>query len=196
MTVSLIDVSTYLPGEPVPRGLLRAVRRIRRAARQLDVPRPEIPPPRRRGRDSDRHGRARRRRSGGPPRPRRPRRRRCADHPHPDARHAVLRRRWRDGPPAGHETQLGDRPAQRWLRGVRARLEDGGHTAGKWAGPLCVDRGGTKRCGANLHPTHSAPEGSSGGARRRSRGGAGDRIGSSRRSSTWSVAPTANTRGT
>ena len=29
MTVSLIDVSTYLPGEPVPAELLRAVRRIR-----------------------------------------------------------------------------------------------------------------------------------------------------------------------
>ena len=50
-------------------------------------------------------------------------------------------------------------------------LKMAGQSARQWAGSLRVDRGGTKRRGADLRPTHSAPEGPSGGARRRSRGG-------------------------
>ena len=126
MTVSLIDVSTYLPGEPVPAEhyaqyaesdelrdnlMFRAPRyRHHVAADETAIDMVE----RAAAGLLDRHG------------PDALADVDVSDHPHPDARHAVLRRRWRDGAPAGHETQLGDRPAQRWLRGIRARPEDGG----------------------------------------------------------------------
>ena len=107
MTVSLIDVSTYLPGEPVPADYyaqfaesdeLRDNLMFRAPRYRHHVAEDET------AIDMVERAAAG---AGGPPRPRRPRRRRCADHPHPDARHAVLRRRWRDGPPAGHETRAG-----------------------------------------------------------------------------------------
>ena len=63
MTISLIDVSTYLPGDPVPADYYAQFADSDELRDNLDVPRADIPPPRRRGRDSDRHGRTRRRRS-------------------------------------------------------------------------------------------------------------------------------------
>ena len=130
MTVSLLDVSTYLPGEPIgaeyyaqfaesddlrDNVMFRAPKFRHHVAEDETA----IDMVERAAAGSDRT-----------PRSGRHRERRRADHPHPAARHAVLRRRRRDGASPWHETELGARSAQRRMRGVRARAEGGPQPAG------------------------------------------------------------------
>ena len=104
--------------------------------------------------------------------------RRHADHPHPAAGHAVLRRRRRDGASPWHETELGARPAQRRMRGVRAR-------ACRWPAP--ADRSGQGKtaliavaqnaAGRSSTRRRSARKAQAVGARRRRRRRAGHAVG-------------------
>ena len=145
-----LDVSA---GGADQRRLLRAVRRVGRPAGQRDVPGAEVPSSRRprtkppidmveraaaglierHGQDVDRGCRH-------------------PDHPHPDARHAVLRRRWRNGASPWHETELGARPAQRRMRGIRARAEGGAQPDRVGRGRNRADRHRAERGRSDVRP--------------------------------------------
>ena len=76
----------------------------------------------------------------------------------------------------GMKPELGDRPAQRRLRGVRARPETGPQPAAIRRGPHRADRRRAERGRADLRSADGAAQGAGVGARRRCRGGTGDRV--------------------
>ena len=108
---------------------------------------------------------------------RRHRRRRRPDHPHPDARHAVLRRRWRDGASPWHETELGDRPAQRWLCGVRTGPEAGAHLLESGEGRTALIAVAQNAAGTVFDQPTIRRKAQAVGARRRRGSRAGHRVG-------------------
>ena len=167
MTVSLLDISTYLPGEPVRADYYAGFAESDELRENVMFRAPKFRHHVGRGRDGHRHGGASGRGHRRTPRPRDHRERRHPDHPRSAARYAVLRQRRRDGASPWHETELGARPAQRRVCRIRARHEGGPQPDRVRAGGDGAGRRRTERGGHDLRPEDHPLEGAGLGARRR-----------------------------
>ena len=178
MTVSLIDVSTYLPGEPVGADYYAQFAESDDLRDNLMFRAPKFRHHVAPGRDRHRHGRTGRRRSGGPARPRR----RSAD---VDVliTHTQLPDMPFYGGGGGMAHRLGMKP--NWV----IDLHNGGCAAFVLALKLArtpdrvrrgthrADRRRAERGGTGLRSADRPAQGAGVGARRRSGGRAGDRVG-------------------